>query len=124
MPADVFYFGCESPERLGHYLFHPGMRSVRRDEYPADWPWRQGELDGKYAPHGKMEDVEGRAAIVHHEGWTVMAMWDRSADSRHASNANFVARGELGFEQMVEVAKGHFPEVWERITDRQPVHPA
>lgn len=119
---DIFYFGCESAQREGHYLFAPGMRSAREYDIPG-WPWEWGALDGAYAPKGTGQR-EGEARVIHHEGWTVLAMWDRSADTRGNSNAAFVARDDtasLSFNHMVALARENFPQVWERITSRQPV---
>lgn len=120
---ECYYFGCESKAESGHYLFAPGMRSVNTKALPRDWPFEYGELDGKYAAQGRRKDHEGIARLVHVRGWTVLAMWDRSADSRHNSNAAFAARGEREYAEMVGLAATHFPAVWKRINDRKAVRP-
>lgn len=123
--SEVYYYGCASQEDVGHFLFSPGMRSVR-EENIMGWPWKWGELDGKYAPSGRVstgDQPQSVARLVHHAGWTVLALWDRSADLRGNSNAAFVARGEHDYEAMVALAKESFSTVWARIDGHKPVTP-
>jgi hypothetical protein len=122
-PHALYYFGCV--ERAGHYLFRPTSdgRPWRADDedIPADWPFgeRGWKLDSTYAPLGP--ERQSRANVIHVEGWTVLAMWDRSVDQRGKCNANFVAKGELDFAAMVALAKAHFPTIWQRINKAAPV---
>jgi hypothetical protein len=109
------------------------MSSVSREAI-EEWPFGSGggKLDGAYAPGPKPKagsfypdfkyQVQSLARLVHVEGWTVLAMWDRSdADKRPGCNSNFVAKGELDFDAIVALAQKHFPKVWKRINDAAPV---
>ncbi len=113
-----YYFGCV--EKSGHYLFGPGPREVYRP-MPDGWPFgNYGEkLDGRFPPLGP--EKMGRATIHVFHGWTVMAMWDRTVDKRGACNSSFVAHGRHSFDEMVALAKEHFPTVWDRINEAAPV---
>ncbi len=54
--------------------------------------------------------------LVHVQGWTALAFWDRSSDRRGGSNSAILAAGTLDFEAMVAIAADNFPSVWARIT--------
>jgi hypothetical protein len=46
-------------------------------------------IDGGFCP--QIEDAQSGEARIHHvEGWTVLAFWDRSGDSRPSSHSTFV----------------------------------
>lgn len=129
--ADTLYFGCVGSP--GHFLWESDSRWARVE--PRDWPAslrspRMGPgamLDGRYAP-GCVPDpslpawkrkptaqVDGAAALHHVDGWTVLASWDRSVDSRGGSNSVFVIRGTHDYEGACKLAEQAFPKVWERI---------
>lgn len=59
--------------------------------------------------------IEGVAKVHHLGGWTALAFWDRSVDSRPGSNSVFIFRGELTFDAAVARAKEKFPTVWGRL---------
>jgi len=110
----MYYFGCI--RQAGHYLWESGGGALYRCRVlPQDWPFGENgwSLDRKFCPNNAQ--TQSSARLVHVDGWTVLAMWDRTVDKRWGCNANFVERGELSFEQMVEKAKESFPTVWERI---------
>ena len=121
---EVLYFGCESKSHIGHFLYVPGMRSAYRLENDLPEALRDWRLDGTFAPHLPdckkrycecVRGVEGRATLQVVDGWTVLAFWDRSADSRGASNSAFLVRGVHEFEDAVRRARDAFPTVWERF---------
>ena len=113
-----YYFGCEAKDSVGHFLFayEPGssgkypMRSVGRD-----YGFPPQTLDGKWCPQISSEP-EYLANITHFGGWTIMAFWDRSGDSRPGSNSAFIMWGILSFDEAVARAKARFPKVWSRFT--------
>ena len=120
--SDAFYFGCESKERIGHFLFVPGLRSAYREEHVL--PELLRTPDGTFAPHRAgcgmrpycgCPQVEGRAVLKLVEGWTVLAFWDRSADGRGASNSVFLLRGVHVFDEAVRLSREAFPTVWARF---------
>jgi hypothetical protein len=122
--TECLYFGCI--RKAGHYLW-----AKNGDHIVEDWQREReirqvfgGALDGALCWNGRAErrghdqrdETEGRAFITHRGGWTALAFWDRSVDKRGACNSVFFAPGELTFEQMVRLARHHWPKVWERFT--------
>ena len=112
MTAPIYYFGCI--DRPGHYLWEPGPRRPK-DPTPFDTPGFPGaKLDMNYAPK---DGNQPPALIGRHcvDGWTVISFWDRSVDERRNSNSSFIAPGEHSTEEMIALAKQHFPEVIGRV---------
>jgi len=119
----AFYFGCY--KHPGHYLWVPGMGSHSMSLLAKTIPWGD-HVDGGLCPGKKGRDgwtrsygtaqVEGQAE--HHvlDGWTAVAFWDRSGDSRPGSNSAFIFEGVFTFEGVIARSKEVFPEIWKRIT--------
>lgn len=132
----AYYFGCWGES--GHYLFAPGGRHAGRgirEEIPFE------KIDGFLQPHWEhlhgyyikpevtpcrkfMErngddrfrttDHQGESLIHFKDGWNILAMWDSSVDKRGACNSNFIFYDmgqEMTFEELVELATLHFPQV-------------
>jgi len=82
------------------------------------------KIDGGFCPgmedddtrHHDVKQVQGHARLTHHNGWTILAFWDRTGDSRGNSNSAFLEQGEHSFDEMVAKAKATFPKIWERFT--------
>lgn len=118
----VYYFGCW--DRPGHYLHEPGGRTVPYETVgPFTGAVPRGDqlpLDGTFAPgprsrwRGDIED-ETAVALTHIRGWTVLAMWDRSVDTRGACNAAFIAEGSNTMAEMWALARQHYPEIVKRL---------
>lgn len=120
--AWFYYFGCIS--QPGHYLWLPGRSpmhviKVLIEDWPKPWGRNGSGLDGEYPPPGP--EIQSLARVVHVDGWTVLAMWDRSVDRRGKCNSNFVTKGEFDFSAMCALAAEHFPSVWKRINNEAPV---
>lgn len=127
MTPMVYFFGCW--DEPGHYYHTP--RSVRGFHGPGKWlgrympPWgRYGEhIDSKLQPRfGDKEAPQGVAKLVKQKAadgvtWTALCFWDRTGDHRPASNSNFLARGDFTADEMVALAREHFPEVMKRLDD-------
>lgn len=105
----VIYFGCWGGP--GHYPWGPGQRSLPLSTLER-LPWGYG-VDSGLCP--KKDETQGRALLHHKGGWTALAFWDRSVDTRPGSNSAFLADGDFNFDAMVEKAKASFPQVWERF---------
>lgn len=129
MITPVYYFGCWN--HAGHYLHEPGGRSLSRDEVgPFDVYGKAGlPLDGKFTPGphpqygtGGLQD-ESFVALTHVRGWTVMAMWDHSVDTRGGSNAAFITEGSLTHADMWRLARAHFPHIVARLKAAPPIDP-
>lgn len=108
---DAYYFGCLSPREKGHFLYDQNGRSRRSEA--VGLPIRAEFLDGSLL--FGVPDVPGNAVLFHGRGWTFLSFWDRSGDSRGASNSTFILRGTLSFEDAIEAAKAAFPQRWSLI---------
>lgn len=118
----MYYFGCwTSP---GHYLHTPEGKTLK---YEAVGPFdvygnKPGlPLDGKFTPgpHPRyggagMED-ETFVALTYVRGWTVLAMWDRSVDTRPGCNAAFLLEGRWTEAQVWALAREHYPQIVARL---------
>lgn len=111
----VYYFGCIYEP--GHYLWE--NMHTRNSELFRRQPWGIG-LDGlagsSIARERTSNIPEGRAWLIHLDGWTVISFWDRSVDTRPGSNSAFAAEGTFTFDEMVTAAKAQWPEVWKRFS--------
>lgn len=117
----IYYFGCW--DRPGHFLHEPGRRVMSREVLgPFDVYGNAGlPIDGKFTPGphpqygtGGLQD-ESFVALTYVRGWTVMAMWDRSIDTRGASNAAFISEGRLTETEMWELALVSYPTIVARL---------
>lgn len=113
----VCYFGnAEEGRASGHNLYGPGMYRIKSSV--SNLPWSLGEIDGKLAPKdaAKNKMPQGICRMYGKDGWTVIAFWDRSGDSRANSNsAFFAAYPDATFRQMVERFKLCYPEIFARL---------
>lgn len=104
-----FYHGCIGG--AGHYLWDAGPHKCWSG---GGLPFRASILDaGLLDP--QREQAEGVVRRVVIAGWTVLAFWDRSIDSRPGSNSAFVVEGEHSTADALQVAKQNFPAVFERF---------
>lgn len=119
----IYYFGCW--RNAGHFLHAPDGRSMSHEAIgPFDVYGREGFLtvDGAFAPgpfsaqsrRGNPED-DTAVALTHIRGWSVLAMWDRSIDTRGACNAAFIAEGSKDMAEMWALARLHFPTIVARL---------
>jgi hypothetical protein len=117
---EAYYFGCQ--REAGHYWW----RKYGGHAYDVEkivGPNLHPRIDGGFCPGSVRGDpwkrtrpeIEGEAALHHVDGWTVLSFWDRSVDSRGASNSNFVARGARSYVIMRAIAEAQFPDVWKRF---------
>jgi hypothetical protein len=106
---DAFYFGCKN-NKVGHYLHNETLRAIHSNIFPKDFPTDVGVLDGGLLPL-KQPEIEGRASIVHINGWTIMSFWDKSVDKRGKSNCAFLFRGHYTFNEVCEMARERFPSI-------------
>ena len=112
--ARRLYFGCV--DRPGHYLWVPGPLPA-----PGRWPYEEllprviGEgLDTEQFLHMPDNGTRGWSCSVV-AGWSILARWDRSVDTRPGAKALFLFKGEKGFRELKRLAAKHFPRIWERI---------
>lgn len=129
--AKVYYFGNWG--QPGHYLFNSQRQGVRGDgEIPsifnarnldARWcrnpgaAWKGDEPEGlAYLHHVEIQAGDHMDAPFIGSKWTVLAFADRSGDERNGSNSAFISDGVHTFQQMILLARSHFPDIWKRMT--------
>lgn len=109
---DILYYGCYGES--GHHFWTEDLfLNPRWAMVTKEIPWGT-EVDGGLCPRGRQ--VQGLALLHQKDGWTALAFWDRSVDSRPGSHSAFLVRQTLDFEAMVAVCKETFPRVWDRYT--------
>lgn len=114
----VLYFGCRQgvngDREAGHYFYDDRLRSVRYDRALAVIPWDR--VDGALAPRvGRAEKPQGVAALHHKDGWTALAFWDRTGDTRGNSSSTFFIEGEAPFDVALGIARETFPSLFARF---------
>ena len=106
-----FYFGCWG-HNTGHTL-RDADGSVHRD-IVLPQALRFTRLDAGYCDP-TCSQAQGRALLHHVAGWTVLALWDRTVDTRFGSNSAFLVEGTHGFAEVCDQARAAFPLVWQRL---------
>lgn len=111
----TFYFGCWG--RVGHSLHTPDGKSLSYSHRlpPDQTPW-DDVLDGGLPPRpGRhMEAPNGHAALHHKDGWTALAFWDNSVDTRGGSHSTFLFEGIYDFDAALALARQQFPTIFAR----------
>lgn len=106
-----YYFGCRNTGGMGHFLIDEFGES-KGLELLKKLPWGLS-IDGGLCEKDYGQS-EGIAQIHHKDGWTVLAFWDRSVDTRPNSNSAFIVDKIMNFDQMIDLAKEKFPSIWAR----------
>ena len=118
MTADKpwLYFGCGRGEK-GHYLYSAsGSRLHRYGRTGPDYQKGFEKLDGVFPPQPESAGPY-RASVTRLGGWgyTVLAWWDYSEDTRRQSNSAIYCPSLTADPQKIlEAAKQYFPWVFER----------
>jgi hypothetical protein len=109
----ALFFGANP---MGHYLHHPsGQKIWNNCDVPA-LPWNVGLMDGGLLKNGKRPDVyDGKVywTVGGLSLWYAFFWWDRSGDTRRASNSGFYVRG-FGWPETTaafEYACSQFPRI-------------
>lgn len=112
----ALYFGCwDGP---GHYLYTPKAKRWVEKEFP-DLPWNSSLMDSGLLKNGEHPDICDGKVFWTAGGlafWYAFFWWDRSVDSRGASNSGFYVRG-FGWPESQEAfnyACEQFPQVISR----------
>lgn len=118
-PIRVFYFGVWPRPGVGHYFFAPGGRRAYAIVEEVPWGF---QIDGAIlnpkgaANFGIPAQPEGEYVVEQKDGWTALAFWDRSGDSRPGSHSTFVIDAEVTEEEALAAARASFPEVFARLS--------
>jgi hypothetical protein len=111
--VSLYYFGCW--REAGHHLHDSSGRLVHS---VGPFGYFGEKLDSTFAPKDEPRagyQDETRTSLTHYQGWTVLAMWDRSCDKRPGSNAAFVIEGEKTELEMWALASEHYPQIVARL---------
>lgn len=104
----VIFFGIvDAARRFGHRATTPTGEGVPYRNV-CDW-LHVPHIDGTLAP--KRTEDQGAAVIHWFDGWTVVAWWDRTGDTRGKSNSALIVEGTHTFAEMLELLAEHFPGV-------------
>ena len=104
----IYYYGCNGES--GHFLWQPNQITTKRPQ-DSGLPWKHIDMD--LCPQTTPQ--QGIAKMHQKEGWTAMAFWDKSIDSRTGSNSVFFYEDLLYFDEMIREFKEHFPEIFNRF---------
>ncbi len=105
-----YYFGCYKD--VGHFMHSDINREWSDEKFCKSNPWGYS-IDTKLCPI--TGEIQGKCTINKKEGWTCIAFWDRSVDTRFGSNSAFLAEGDYDFTTMLALFKEKFPEVFSRF---------
>jgi hypothetical protein len=111
---EAYYFGKWPDRYAGHYLYGRNGYEVNDYYMPKDFPCPVYTLDGGFLPPYQAE-IEGVASVVHLNGWTILAFWDRTGDKRGKSSSAFVVRGFWDFTALHHITQTAFPTIWKRF---------
>lgn len=104
--SKCLYFGCV--DEVGHYLF-----GIHGKSHGNAYSWIS-KRDGMLAPVFCRE--AGKALLHHYDGFTIIAFWDYSVDTRPGSNSMFIIPGTKDFYGALEIANRYFPQVFKRFS--------
>lgn len=105
---EILYFGRIGSS--GHHL-HSKRTKIRYEETPWGMALDTGILKADNIP----DVVDGKTVIHWKDGWTIIAFWDRSGDSRPGSNSAFIVRQEMNSEKLLLLAQQQWPEIFSRL---------
>jgi hypothetical protein len=127
----LIFHGVLTGHRAGHYFNESvGGRIVwaKEQTMPPDVARDGGVFarpvpltyeEARYTKHE--EQPQGRAFMHFVCGWTIVAWWDRSEDTRGGCSAAFFAEGRRPFARMMAMARERFPREMARIDAAYPV---
>lgn len=117
---EVLYFG--SMKHGGHYLQSTRIQDNTCTRPIGSQPWGSIIDSGLASVIPKLKEGNGWAEsyrgvhLYHKAGWTALAFWDQSGDSRPGSNTVFLAAIEKAtIPQIIRWAQVQWPRVFERF---------
>ena len=136
----AYFTGVRPGEAAGHHCYAPGWRPTPRDAVRSPWaagydvllPLSDNGVTGPIAwpeihergqlryirsatGHSDGGQTEGVPRVVHTDGWTLLFLWDRSADPRGGSCAGFAFNTVLDVPAALTHARVLFPGILERV---------
>lgn len=123
----AYFVGVKPGDRAGHFCYKPGYQKVwlsrdsvqlSKDGEPSPWAgvYPLGDSEATEAAWPDWETpVEGNGHSIRTKGWTLLSFWDRSGDKRPGSHASFAFDVDVGAEEVLGLAREHFPEIITRM---------
>lgn len=116
----AFYFGCKND--AGHFLWSPetGLYITQPMRDVPGFPWDWGMLDAKLLMNRRVPDQPDGHVYWTAGGsptWLAFFWWDRSFDTRGASNSGFYVRGFSFLDR--QLALDYACQQWPSIVARQ-----
>lgn len=117
----MVYFGPW--DHSGHQFFYETGAKVYSEER-KQLPWQAHEIDGVLQPGCPRPDdrlqrygprIEGEALLHHKDGWTALAFWDSSVDTRPGCTSTYIANGIFTFDEMVKLSSTRFADRWNKM---------
>ena len=108
----IAFFGCWSPERLGHFLYSPSGMTLR-----SFGPFIRESLDGVLLRGGSR--IPGQVDITYFKDHTVIAFVDQTADERPGSNGAFIFDGYKTRKECWAEATQAYPQIVARLRVRK-----
>ncbi len=115
----VYYYGCWGDK--GHFLWTPEQDSVRISKMKDATPFGD-DIDGVLQKGSGVcsgNGIPDDAQLHDKDGWTALAFWDRTVDTRPGSCSVFLAEGVHKVEAIKEIARSNFPEIWDRLHHKE-----
>lgn len=122
---DILYVGCArgvyGHSGGGHYQYlcteyegkwYMDDKGLRYAE-PLHPDFLNGELEGGFCSEETTKAFQAKVTRI--EGFTVLAFWDYSGDSRPGSSSTFVMRGFHHFPEMIVKLEKALPDLFKRF---------
>jgi hypothetical protein len=111
----MLYFGCIDFGCIGHKVGHHLVTWDGSPPHKYEKNLKEAGLfdriNGGFCPN---RGVEGNAKLTQENGWTILAWWDNSVDSRPGSHSTFLKYGIWSADEMRHWAAELFPDVMRR----------
>jgi hypothetical protein len=109
----MLYFGCKGDK--GHCLWTWDGSPARRYEAILKDAGLYPKVDSGFCPQNNGQR-QGEYLLIHINGWTILAWWDRTVDTRPGSHSTFLKHGTWTAEEMLHWAWELHSEVMLRQT--------
>lgn len=104
----IWFFGVLTGG-MGHYVWEATPTGYARRMRVGNLSL--SDLDGRFAPQGGRDQA---AALVHVDGKTIVAWWDRTGDPRSGSNSAVIVDRIATADDVLDEAARVFPEAMSR----------
>lgn len=106
--GEVYFFGQYGS--AGHYLHYKGKKRTIDEQ-----PWGDHIDGGPLKQYRIPDDPKAREwCCDRKDGWTLIAIWDRSGDSRPGSHSTFIIEADIPSQDLWTLARAQWPEVFKR----------